>query len=109
MVQFNLPQNSKIKVGKHYKDITNSNNLKKVNVYRWDPSTGQNPRVDTFEVDMDNCGPKVLDILFKIKNEIDPSLTFRRSCAHGVCGSCAMNIDGCKYISLHKISYGYQW
>ena len=70
MVQFNLPQNSKIEVGRHYKDITNSNNLKKVNVYRWDPSTGQNPRVDTFEVDMDNCGPKVLDILFKIKNEI---------------------------------------
>ena len=94
MVQFNLPQNSKIEVGKYYKDITNSKNLKKVNVYRWDPSTGKNPRVDTFEVDMDNCGPKVLDILFKIKNEIDPSLTFRRSCAHGVCGSCAMNIDG---------------
>ena len=65
MVQFNLPQNSKIEVGKHYKDITNSKNLKKVNVYRWDPSTNQNPRVDTFEVDMDNCGPKVLDILFK--------------------------------------------
>ena len=94
MVQFNLPQNSKIEVGKHYKDITNSKNLKKINVYRWDPSTNQNPRVDTFELDMNNCGPKVLDILFKIKNEIDPSLTFRRSCAHGVCGSCAMNIDG---------------
>ena len=59
---------------------------KKVNVYRWSPSDGKNPRIDTFEVDMDNCGPKVLDILFKIKNEIDPSLTFRRSCAHGVCG-----------------------
>ena len=70
MVQFNLPQNSKIEVGKHYKDITNSKNLKKINVYRWDPSTGQNPRVDTFEVDMDKCGLKVLDILFKIKNEI---------------------------------------
>ena len=94
MVQFNLPQNSKIEVGKYYKDITNSKNLKKVNVYRWDPSTGKNPQIDTFEVDMDNCGPKVLDILFKIKNEIDPSLTFRRSCAHGVCGSCAMNMNG---------------
>lgn len=84
MVQFNLPQNSKIEVGKYYKDEKNSKNLKKVNIYRWDPSSGQNPRVDTFEVDMDSCGPKVLDILFKIKNEIDPSLTFRRSCAHGV-------------------------
>ena len=102
MVQFNLPQNSKIEVGKYYKDETNSKNLKKVNVYRWDPSTNQNPRVDTFEVDMDNCGPKVLDILFKIKNEIDPSLTFRRSCAHGVCGSCAMNIDGVNTLACQK-------
>ena len=102
MVQFNLPQNSKIEVGKYYKDETNSKNLKKVNVYRWDPSIKQNPRVDTFEVNMNNCGPKVLDILFKIKNEIDPSLTFRRSCAHGVCGSCAMNVDGVNTLSCMK-------
>ena len=102
MVQFNLPQNSKIEVGKYYKDLKNSKNLKKINVYRWDPSDGKNPRVDTFEVDMDNCGPKVLDILFKIKNEIDPSLTFRRSCAHGVCGSCAMNIDGVNTLACIK-------
>ena len=66
MVQLNLPQSSKIEVGSYYKDKTNSKNLKKVNIYRWDPSTKKNPRVDTFEVDMDNCGPKVLDILFKI-------------------------------------------
>ena len=90
MVQFNLPQNSKILKGKYYKDKTNSSNLKKVNIYRWEPSDGNNPRIDTFEVDMDDCGPKVLDILFKIKNEIDSTLTFRRSCAHGVCGSCAI-------------------
>ena len=94
MVQFSLPQNSKIEVGNYFKDKTKSKSLKKVNVYRWDPSDGKNPRVDTFEVDMGNCGPKVLDILIKIKNEIDPSITFRRSCAHGVCGSCAMNMDG---------------
>ncbi|WZZ65882.1 hypothetical protein YC2023_077252 [Brassica napus] len=36
----------------------------------------------------------VLDALIKIKNEMDPSLTFRRSCREGICGSCAMNIDG---------------
>ena len=102
MAQFSLPQNSKIEVGIYYKDKTNSKNLKKINVYRWDPSTGKNPRVDTFEVDMDNCGPKVLDILFKIKNEIDSSLTFRRSCAHGVCGSCAMNVDGVNTLSCIK-------
>ena len=79
MTQFSLPQNSKIEVGIYFKDKTNSQNIRKINVYRWDPSDGKNPRVDTFEVDMDNCGPKVLDILFKIKNEIDSSITFRRS------------------------------
>ena len=77
MAEFSLPNNSKIIKGIYYKDKTNSKNLKRVNVYRWSPDDGQNPRIDTFEVDMNNCGPKVLDILFKIKNEIDPSLTFR--------------------------------
>ena len=94
MVQFSLPQNSKILKGKYHKDKTGSNNLKKVNVYRWSPSSNENPRIDTFEVDLNECGPKVLDVLFKIKNEIDPTLTFRRSCREGICGSCAMNIDG---------------
>ena len=102
MVQFNLPENSKILKGNYYEDKTKSSNIKKVNVYRWDPSAAKNPRVDTFEVDMNNCGPKVLDILFKIKNEIDASLTFRRSCAHGVCGSCAMNVDGVNTLSCIK-------
>ena len=59
MVQINLPENSKIKKGKYFKDVTGSKNLRKVNVYRWDPSTGENPRIDTYEVDMDNCGPNV--------------------------------------------------
>ena len=85
MAQFSLPQNSKIEVGNYFKDKTNSKNIKKINVYRWDPSTGKNPRVDTFEVDMDNCGPKVLDILFKIKNEIDTSLTFTESINKAPC------------------------
>ena len=60
----------------YYQDKTGSKNIKKVNVYRWNPEDDKNPRIDTFEVDMSNCGPKVLDILFKIKNELDPSLTF---------------------------------
>ena len=94
MTKFNLPQNSKIEVGEYYKDRKNSRNLRKVNIYRWDPSSDKNPRIDTFEVDMDNCPSKVLDILNKIKNEIDPTLAYRRSCAHGVCGSCAMNMGG---------------
>ena len=94
MVQINLPENSQVKKGKYFKDKTGSKNLRKVNVYRWDPSTGENPRIDTYEVDMDNCPSKVLDILNKIKNEIDPTIAYRRSCAHGVCGSCAMNMGG---------------
>ena len=102
MTQFSLPSNSKIIKGNYYKDQTGSKNIRKVNVYRWSPEDQKNPRVDTFEVDMNNCGPKVLDILFKIKNEIDPSLTFRRSCAHGVCGSCAMNVDGVNTLSCIK-------
>ena len=102
MVQFSLPQNSKILKGKFHKDKTGSNNLKKVNVYRWNPSNNQNPRIDTFEVDLNECGPKVLDILFKIKNEIDPTLTFRRSCREGICGSCAMNIDGVNTLACTK-------
>ena len=69
MTEFSLPNNSKIIKGEYYEDKTGSDNLKKVNVYRWNPDDGKNPRIDTFEVDMNNCGPKVLDILFKIKNE----------------------------------------
>ena len=102
MVQINLPQNSRVNKGKYFKDKTGSKNLRKVNVYRWDPSTGENPRIDTYEVDMDNCPSKVLDILNKIKNEIDPTIAYRRSCAHGVCGSCAMNIDGVNTLACTK-------
>ncbi len=102
MVQFNLPKNSKIKKGNYFKSKTESKNIKKVNVYRWNPEQNENPRVDTYEVDMDNCGPMVLDVLIKIKNEIDSSLTFRRSCREGICGSCAMNIDGSNTLACTK-------
>ena len=94
MVQLNLPANSKVEKGQYYKDKTGSKNIRKINIYRWDPSKNENPRLDTYEVDMDNCSSKVLDVLNKIKNEIDPSIAYRRSCAHGVCGSCAMNMNG---------------
>jgi succinate dehydrogenase / fumarate reductase iron-sulfur subunit len=102
MVQFNLPKNSEIKKGKYFKSETDSKNIKKVNVYRWDPDKDENPRVDTYEVDMDNCGPMVLDALIKIKNEIDSTVTFRRSCREGICGSCAMNIDGTNTLACLK-------
>jgi succinate dehydrogenase / fumarate reductase, iron-sulfur subunit len=99
MVQFTLPKNSKIKKGKIWPRQTTTNvkkpkRTKDFRVYRYDPDTGANPSVDTYRIDLDSCGPMVLDGLIKIKNEIDPTLTFRRSCREGVCGSCAMNIGG---------------
>jgi len=102
MVQFNLPKNSKVLKGIYFKDKTGSKNIKKIHIYRWSPEKKVNPTIDTFEVDLTNCGNKVLDILNKIKNEIDSTLTFRRSCAHGVCGSCAMNVDGVNTLSCMK-------
>ena len=96
MAQLTLPKNSKIDkaAGKTFKAPAGSKNVRAFKIYRYDPDTQANPRVDTYEVDMDACGPMVLDALIKIKNEIDSTLTFRRSCREGICGSCAMNIDG---------------
>jgi len=96
MAQLTLPKNSKIDkaAGKTFKAPAGAKNVKAFKIYRYDPDTQANPRVDTYEVDMDACGPMVLDALIKIKNEIDSTLTFRRSCREGICGSCAMNIDG---------------
>jgi succinate dehydrogenase / fumarate reductase iron-sulfur subunit len=94
MAQFRLPKNSVVGVGKTYPAPSGATNVRSFRIYRFDPESGQNPRYDTYEVDMSSCGPMVLDALIKIKNEIDPTLTFRRSCREGICGSCAMNIDG---------------
>jgi succinate dehydrogenase / fumarate reductase iron-sulfur subunit len=94
VAEFLLPANSRIKKGKHFAAPENSGSIRRYAVYRFDPDSGENPRMDTYDVDMGDCGPMVLDVLIKIKNEIDPTLTFRRSCREGICGSCAMNIDG---------------
>ncbi|MEM6944402.1 MAG: succinate dehydrogenase iron-sulfur subunit [Pseudomonadota bacterium] len=94
MVELTLPKNSRIKVGKTWPKPESAKDLREFRVYRWDPDTGENPRVDTYYLDLAECGPMVLDAIIKIKNEIDPTLTFRRSCREGICGSCAMNIDG---------------
>jgi succinate dehydrogenase / fumarate reductase iron-sulfur subunit len=102
MVELARPKNSKIKQGKTHKAKAGVKNIRRYQVYRWDPDTGENPSVDTYEVDMDTCGPMVLDGLIKIKNEMDPTLTFRRSCREGVCGSCAMNIDGTNTLACTK-------
>jgi succinate dehydrogenase / fumarate reductase, iron-sulfur subunit len=94
MVQLTLPRNSKIVEGKRWPLPQKAQALKEFRIYRWDPDNGGNPRMDTFHIDTAACGPMVLDALIKIKNEQDPGLTFRRSCREGICGSCAMNIDG---------------
>ena len=102
MVQFTLPSNSKITEGIKHKIKEPNESPKKLVIYRWDPEDDKNPRLDTYEIDQSKCGPMVLDALMKIKNEIDPSLTFRRSCREGVCGSCAMNIDGVNTLACLK-------
>ena len=94
MAELVLPKNSKVKDGKKYPLDSVSKNKKSFKVYRWDPEKNDNPRYDLYEIDLDKCGPMVLDALIKIKDEIDSTLTFRRSCREGICGSCAMNIDG---------------
>jgi len=94
MANFQLPANSKVMPGKTFKAVAGAKRIKRFQIYRYDPDSGQNPHVDIYEIDLDACGPMVLDAIIKIKNEIDPTLTFRRSCREGICGSCAMNIDG---------------
>lgn len=102
MATFTLPKNSTIGAGRTHPVPDGATNTKAFRIYRWDPDSGENPRTDTFTVDLDNCGPMVLDALIKIKNEIDPSLAFRRSCREGICGSCSMNIDGLNTLACLK-------
>ena len=102
MVEFTLPKNSKIKPGKTWPKPANAANLREYRIYRWSPDDGENPHVDTYFVDMDDCGPMVLDALLWIKNNVDPTLTLRRSCREGICGSCAMNIDGANTLACTK-------
>ena len=102
MAEFLLPKNSKIKKGKHHKAPDGAGKTRRFKVYRYDPDSGDNPRTDTFDVDLGDCGQMVLDALIKIKGDTDSSLTFRRSCREGICGSCAMNIDGTNTLACTK-------
>jgi succinate dehydrogenase / fumarate reductase iron-sulfur subunit len=96
MVQLRLPPNSRIRPGREHKAAAGASagNVRTFRIYRFDPESGENPRVDSFELDIKTCGPMVLDALIQIKGVIDSSVTFRRSCREGICGSCAMNING---------------
>ncbi len=96
MAQFRLPKDSRIdaSAGKHYPAPAGATRVRTFRIYRYDPASGARPRVDSYELDMSKCGPMVLDALLKIKNEVDATLSLRRSCREGICGSCAMNING---------------
>merc|ERR1711991_1021764 len=89
-----LPVNSIVKKGKTYTDLNKSENMLTVEVYRYNPDTKSNPYTDTYLLNKENFGPMALDVLIYIKSKIDPTLTFRRSCREGICGSCSMNING---------------
>jgi succinate dehydrogenase / fumarate reductase iron-sulfur subunit len=94
MGQFRLPPNSRVVAGVTHRAPAGTRDLRTFRIYRFNPDSGENPRLDTFELDPQSCGPMVLDALIQIKAALDSTLTFRRSCREGICGSCAMNING---------------
>ena len=102
MAEFRLPKNSRIQKGRHFPAPEGARRVRSFRIYRWDPDSGENPRIDRYDLDLDDCGPMVLDAMLKIKNQIDPTLTFRRSCREGICGSCAFNIDGTNTLACTK-------
>ena len=102
MATFTLPKNSKIGQGKTWAAPADAKRVREFKIYRWNPDDGENPRTDIYQVDLDRVGPMVLDALIHIKNEVDPTLTFRRSCREGICGSCSMNIDGSNTLACLK-------
>ena len=106
--RFPLPRNfgvsghSRIERGRTWPAPAGATRVKTFEIYRYDPDSGNNPRLDLFEVDLDDCGLMVLDVLIWIKSKVDSTLTFRRSCREGVCGSCAMNIDGTNWLACTR-------
>jgi len=108
MAEFTLPKNSKVKKGKTIAAADGAKNKKTFHVYRWEPDSGDNPRMDTYEIDLDKCGPMVLDAIIYIKNELDTTLTFRRSCREGICGSCSMNVGGTNILACTKAIEDYK-
>jgi len=99
---FGVTRESRIGRGKIWPAPKAATRIRALEIYRYDPDSGENPRLDTFEVDLDDCGPMVLDALIWIKNKVDSTLTFRRSCREGICGSCAMNIDGTNWLACTR-------
>ena len=103
MVQLTLPAHSRVKPGRAWPAPAGGGKKEReLRVYRWDPDDTGGPRLDSYRIDAEACGPMVLDALLLIKNTIDPTLTFRRSCREGICGSCSMNIDGKNTLACTK-------
>src|ERR1700738_893545 len=87
MSEFRLPANSRVVKGVTHSAPPGTGAVRTLRIYRFNPDAGANPRLDTFELEARSCGPMVLDALIQIKAAIDSSLTFRRSCREGICGS----------------------
>ncbi len=106
MVEFCLPKNSRVVTGRTHKLTARGTGESKgtwtLKIYRYDPDAEGNPRLDTFILPKESCGPMVLDALIRIKDDVDPTLAFRRSCREGVCGSCAMNVNGTNTLACIK-------
>lgn len=102
MVQLTLPKNSVVQAGKTHPAKADAKKPKTFMIYRYDPDGGQNPQLDRYTIDLADCGPMVLDALIHIKDDYDSTLTFRRSCREGICGSCSMNIDGRNTLACTK-------
>jgi succinate dehydrogenase / fumarate reductase, iron-sulfur subunit len=106
--RFPLPSNfgvspeSRIERGRTWSAPKGAVRTKRLDIYRYDTDSGENPRIDRYLVDLDDCGPMLLDALIWIKNRVESTLTFRRSCREGVCGSCAMNIDGTNWLACTR-------
>jgi succinate dehydrogenase / fumarate reductase, iron-sulfur subunit len=99
---FGVASESRIERGKYWRAPADAKHLKSFEIYRYDPDSGENPRLDTFEVDLDDCGPMALDALIWIKDKVDSTLAFRRSCREGICGSCSMNMDGTNWLACTR-------
>jgi succinate dehydrogenase iron-sulfur subunit len=99
---FGLAPESRVTPGRTWPSPDGARRIKALDIYRYNPDSKAKPRLDTFCVDLDDCGPMLLDALIWIKNKVDSTLTFRRSCREGICGSCAMNIDGTNWLACTR-------
>jgi len=102
MALLRLPPGSQVRTGTWHRAAGQTAQVRRFRIYRFDPGSNRHPHIDTYEIDVAAWGPMILDVLIHIKNEMDSTLTFRRSCREWICGSCAMNIDGVNTLACTK-------